>query len=93
MEDVELENIIDDIYFIYDSVKEKGYKANQLFKKYQKELDIKCNDEYLYLLIEYQHEVCNCAYERTLNYFKKNKRANIFQKIYKKMVKNEFTKK
>lgn len=81
----ELESIIDDIYFIKNNVEEKGIVASRLFRKYKKELHNNSNDEFLHLLFDYQLEDDNCAYEKMLDYMKKNN-LNIFQKVYRRII-------
>ena len=91
----ELAEMIDDMFFMQDSINEKGEFARSIYRRYKADYNIEDDDDYLHLLYEsdngiyeyeYQHEADNCAYEKTLDYLKKYKKSNILQKLYKRVI-------
>ena len=86
MNEEKLSDMIDDMFFIQDSINEKGNFARRIFRKYKIDFSMECQDEYLHYIYEYQHEADNCAYENTLEYLKKYKKLNIFEKCYKRIL-------
>ena len=82
----ELADMIDDLFFIQDSVIERGNFARRIFRKHKIEYSMtSCTHEALHYLYEYQHEADNCTYEKTLAYLNKYKKSNILQKLYRRV--------
>ena len=78
----ELTDMVDDMFFMQDSIIEKGEFARSIYRRYKADYNIEDDDDDLHVL----HESENCAYEKTLAYLNKYKKSNILKKLYMRVI-------